>query len=430
MNHIPVPAIPGTPIKDDSELKSRIAALLDLKSYKFPGAQPVSFYTHQLDELINEDYYVAEKSDGVRCLAYITVNKAKEQEVYLFDRKNNFHRVSQLWFPIPQDPSFRKFHTDTIIDGELVLDVESNGTTRLRFLLFDCLVVGKNILIKRDFEKRLGYLKMEIMEPHDRMLGKMPHLIQRRPFVVSFKYQQFTYKLDKVFSDIIPNLKHGNDGLIFTSVSAPYLLGTTPKIIKWKPANENSIDFKILLKFPGNSLPGVANYTAMPRISLMVWAGSTLYEYFDELGITEDEWRTLSGNRPTFLHEKIVECNFDPEIQEKLGLKSPWRFMRLRNDKLDGNHRSTVDNVLRSIKDAVSKEQLIDAIPDIWKGFEKRREEARKRRYDTLKTEQDTVQRDQGARRKDQEAVHKEYEARRKNQETMQRESEARRKAT
>lgn len=55
---------------------------------------------------------------------------------------------------------------------------------------------------------------------------------------------------------------------------------------------------------------------------------------------------------------KIIECNYDPQLQQELNLKSPWRFMRYRDDKPDGNHQSTVNNVLRSIQDAVSKEEV------------------------------------------------------------------------
>lgn len=44
-----------------------------------------------------------------------------------FDRKNNFFLIPKLRFPIPNDPSFQKCHTDTIIDGELVLDKEPDG---------------------------------------------------------------------------------------------------------------------------------------------------------------------------------------------------------------------------------------------------------------------------------------------------------------
>lgn len=128
--------------------------------------------------------------------------------------------------------------------------------------------------------------------------------------------------------------------------------------LKWKPLNENSVDFKVELFFPGGSLPGVKDYSAKPRIDLLVWQGGNDYRVFAELGITDEEWNRQFRDNPKYMDGKIIECNYDPELQEQLQLKSPWRFMRYRDDKPDGNHQSTVDNVLRSIQDAVSKEEV------------------------------------------------------------------------
>jgi mRNA guanylyltransferase len=91
---------------------------------------------------------------------------------------------------------------------------------------------------------------------------------------------------------------------------------------------------------------------------LLVWQGDREYKVFDQLGITEEEWKKQFGKNPKYMDGKIIECNYDPEVQQRLGLPSPWRFMRYRDDKLDGNFQSVVDNVLNSIRDAVSKEQV------------------------------------------------------------------------
>lgn len=42
---------------------------------------------------------------------------------------------------------------------------------------------------------------------------------------IQVKEVNFSYSIDKVFLDI-PNLQHGNDGLIYTSVSTKYVPGT------------------------------------------------------------------------------------------------------------------------------------------------------------------------------------------------------------
>lgn len=48
-----------------------------------------------------------------------------------------------------------------------------------------------------------------------------------------------------ICNDYIPLLPHGNDGLIFTKNSIPYVSGTNENIVKWKPPEKNTIDFLI-----------------------------------------------------------------------------------------------------------------------------------------------------------------------------------------
>lgn len=53
-----------------------------------------------------------------------------------------------------------------------------------------------------------------------------------------------SYGLGVVLSSI-PHLKHENDGLVFTPVQVPYKPGTCSKLLKWKPPELNTVDFKL-----------------------------------------------------------------------------------------------------------------------------------------------------------------------------------------
>ena len=76
------------------------------------------------------------------------------------------------------------------------------------------------------------------------------------------------------------------------------------------------------------------------------------------------------------LDDTIVECFKDEEGR--------WRFYRIRDDKNDANHISTVEKVLESIEDRVTEEDLIRIAPLIKTAWKKRQadmiEEERKRK--------------------------------------------------
>jgi mRNA guanylyltransferase len=74
---------------------------------------------------------------------------------YLIDRKNEYYWVPGLHFPLPNDKTFQKFHTETIIDGELVIDT-IGGKKILKYLVFDCLMIDNKSVMERTLDKRLA----------------------------------------------------------------------------------------------------------------------------------------------------------------------------------------------------------------------------------------------------------------------------------
>lgn len=51
------------------------------------------------------------------------------------------------------------------------------------------------------------------------------------------------------------------------------------------------------------------------------------------------------------LDDRIVEVHWDPDLEH-------WRMMRFRDDKPNGNHKSVVDNIIKSIADGVEKDAV------------------------------------------------------------------------
>ena len=49
-----------------------------------------------------------------------------------------------------------KFHRDTVLDGEIVVDVYEDGREQLKYLVFDALIVDGKSLLQRNLSSRLG----------------------------------------------------------------------------------------------------------------------------------------------------------------------------------------------------------------------------------------------------------------------------------
>jgi mRNA guanylyltransferase len=372
-----VPTIPG--VKAEGHLlhsfQREVANLLGRSSQGFPGAQPVSFAARHKLELQKQDYYVCEKSDGIRCLMYMTSDGPREV-VYLIDRKNDYYYVPNLHFPLSSEDN-TEFHTGTLVDGELVNDVQPNGTHQLTYLVFDCLMLDGSSLMHRTLDKRLAYFRDKVYNPYRALYKTYPEEIQYLPFIVDFKDMKLGYGIEMMFREILPNLSHGSDGLIFTCRNSPYQFGTDPHILKWKSEDENSIDFRLNFEWPmlepdvgDEDQSPFPDYEVMPKCHLSVHKGKGVDERYGVMFLEDHEWESMKAqNQP--LDDRIVECRLDAQGR--------WRFLRWRDDKKEANHISTVESVMESIKDRVSKEDLIRLSFNIKQEWKKRQaaEEAR-----------------------------------------------------
>jgi mRNA guanylyltransferase len=326
-----------------------------------------------LQELCQQDYFLCEKTDGIRCLLYCTTDGDGNEIHYLIDRKNDYYYLNidnrRLHFPLPNDT--QAFHKDTIIDGELVLDTEKNGREVLRYLVFDCLVLDGESLVPKPLDKRIGRFQQFVYRPFNNLYKQFPEEREFLPFDVQFKVMEKPYALEAMFKDKLPSLPHGNDGLVFTCKGSAYVTGTDEHILKWKPAHENSIDFKLCLgDFPKDvdEYGAYEDYDAKPTFSLAVFHGGNNYETFAPLYFTDADWAAMKSLNEQ-LDGRIIECYRDAEGR--------WRFKseangtpRFRDDKTTANHISTVRKVIESIEDAVTMDDLIAAEPRIkaaWK---------------------------------------------------------------
>lgn len=402
------PEIPGIiqPGNVTQDLKMMICKLLNSPkpAKTFPGSNPVSFQHSDIEEkLLSQDYYVCEKTDGLRALMLILINPVtREQGCFMIDRENNYYLVNGFRFPrLPRKDKKELLETlqdGTLIDGELV--IQTNPVTKLRemrYLMFDCLAINGRCITPSPTSSRLAHLGKEFFKPYYDLRSLFAEQCVTFPFKLSMKHMNFSYDLLKV-ANSLSSLPHESDGLIFTPVKLPYSVGSKDSyLLKWKPEDENSVDFKLILEIPmveDESLPKkdparwYLNYDAKPVFDLYIWQGGAdvnakiqhfdrpfskkefeilerTYKKFAELEISDEKWQQLK-NLEEPLNGRIVECCKDQET-------GAWKLLRFRDDKLNGNHTSVVQKVLESISDSVKIEDLAEVIPDIRQRWEQRK---------------------------------------------------------
>ena len=355
----------------------------------FPGAQPVSMTRENLHaNVARDDYFVCEKSDGVRYLLYMLA-----RQHYLIDRKFNFYSLNppaptreqpqKSYFPLRRtphpDPDWAQAgtaeHHETLLDGELLIDIDPiTQAQELVFCIFDAVLINGVSVMNCDLMERLRVVQNEVIMPRDQILR--PELLVD-PFAVRLKHMYHGGDTKFVLEKVLPTLHHGNDGLIFTPVDVPYKVGTCRELIKWKPPDQNSIDFMLreerrmgqrghILELCSNGVTGFYGYIYVDedqlrdiRLELGLPPDASIPNCVVEC-VQDPEWRVFRPpNSRTFAnatqHSGVCPC---PECYET----GVWKYMRVRDDKSLPNDVGVVKKIQQSIRDGVVAQEVVDAI--------------------------------------------------------------------
>ena len=224
----------------------------------FPGSQPVSFERRHLApaddvaaagrravSLMRQEFYAAEKTDGVRYMLLILARGA-----FMVDRNFEMRRLPPMHFPSrkPGEPPL----DSTLLDGELVEDErQDSGPRRLRYLVHDACCVSGVALTTESLTARLMAARREVLAArfaaasggHDFSsecfamelkdffhIRQLPHLLQHvtahTRTAKGESARRGEAKRRFSFDDPLRRLRHGSDGLIFTPVRDPYSSGT------------------------------------------------------------------------------------------------------------------------------------------------------------------------------------------------------------
>uniref|UniRef100_A0A5B6Z318 mRNA guanylyltransferase n=1 Tax=Davidia involucrata TaxID=16924 RepID=A0A5B6Z318_DAVIN len=308
---------------------------------QFPGSHPVSLSRDNLQLLRQRYYYATWKADGTRYMMLITWDGC-----YLIDRNFYFRRV-QIRFPYKSTNKgiAEKTHHYTLLDGEMIIDTEPNTQNQeRRYLIYDLIAINQVSVMERPFSERWMILENEVIKPRN---CERDFLYQSRdpyyrydlePFRVRRKDFYLLSTVTKLLREFIPSLSHAADGLILQGWDDPYVPRTHEGLLKWKYPEMNSVDF--LFEVGADKRPLL---------------------FLHERG----KKKLMEGNRVVFKDAsdfsysgKIIECSWDSE-------GGVWVCMRIRPDKSTPNEFNTYKKVMRSIRDNITEDVLLNEIHEI-----------------------------------------------------------------
>ncbi|KAL4612007.1 hypothetical protein ACB092_08G167400 [Castanea dentata] len=299
---------------------------------QFPGSHPVSLNKDNLQLLRQHYYYTTWKADGTRYMMLITMDGC-----YLIDRNFNFRRV-QMRFPCREQT-----HDYTLLDGEMVIDsIKKTDKKERRYLIYDVMAINKVSVTELPFYERWKLLEKEVIEPRN---YERANILQcRNPYyrydLEPFRVRRKDFWLLSTVNKVLElKLSHESDGLIFQGWDDPYVPRTHEGLLKWKFANMNSVDFLFEVNGDNHQL-----------LFLHERGRKRLMEGYRVA--FED------GVDPSSYSGKIIECSWDSE-------KDEWIFMRIRLDKSTPNDINTYKKVVRSIRDNITKDILLNEIEEI-----------------------------------------------------------------
>lgn len=311
---------------------------------EFIGSHPVTFSKESIQHLLQEDYLVCEKSDGIRLMLFIY-----EGIVYFYDRKNKFYQTDLIF----------KAQFQFLFDGEMYLEDKT-----YIFAIFDTLLFDSKPRLQASLNKRLWYgfefekiVQKGFIKRKNDSEFKMFHIIGK----IMFKSYAFLDILNG-----IPLLKHENDGLIFTPVNEPYLIASRTKIFKWKPAHLNTIDF-LIKKTSSPHIFGL--YCAISSDQMGSRRSSSNSELLFDYYFTEDTSIDLDGKIGEFCYKEDQETYEFDDLAIK---KGAWFLHRIRDDKNVGNNIKIVLDIVDSFRQHVDDIYLLQYQEEIKANFKKR----------------------------------------------------------
>jgi len=327
----------------------------------FPGPNPVSIFRKDLKVIKDSEYLITEKTDGQRYLL-LFVNIENKNMCILLDRKFNAYLMD------PQAPPELYTGNGTCFDGELVdFNNESMNSKKTNaFYIFDCIsICGMNVRTQK-FSQRIHHV--------NHLLKSVP--LQCSLFKMCLKTFWHKSQISELFQSIETREFYKTDGLIFMPENTKIKSSRQHDLFKWKPTEENTIDFHI--KRTPNTIDEFTFYIYCVESKKLEPVQTVIIKdpfklQIIQMGVHEDIFKNVlkdsQGNSTNLLkmfkvpkvpnvpkinHSLFIfECKYDPVSQL-------WDIIKFRNDKHHPNDSITYRNTVVNIQENITKEELIN----------------------------------------------------------------------
>ncbi|AFP65610.1 mRNA capping enzyme (nucleomorph) [Chroomonas mesostigmatica CCMP1168] len=307
-----------------------------------PGLMPVNFCREKFEKSKKKDYYLLEKSDGVRFIFLIGLS-----ESYIINRKLFIQKIPRKNINFTEETK-----KGTIFDGEmsfnlikeeyeyLIHDIASfQGDWRISTWDLEGRINILQKILKKDLKKKY-FKKKDFFDQNN--IENLFHKIHKNLFLNDCVYLNYFKKKNLICNK--------NDGIIFTASKKPYSTRFPNLIFKWKYENGNSIDFI------------GKNYKE--KITIFENLNFKKNLYCVNYGNIRILIKTIKSN---FFFEKF--CCFSTkknseEIEEFIfeKKKGKWIYIKKRTDKKRPNSVKVLIKTLENIAETFLKKELVDKI--------------------------------------------------------------------
>lgn len=267
--------------KLDAILTNSEAVQPGRKKSDFLGSMPVNLTRQNLMEVQKTDYFITEKSDGIRYLLYVIPpprsTDSSDGIAILVDRSRTIFKFRGC------EAVGKALGVGTILDGELVFNRSLRENV---FLVFDTLLYRRRPLVELMFGERLDIIRSEILTSYARSLPAVlaqesassaqrslpslpgnPLTLVRKVFVPRREFGVLLSKMrteegERVFFDpersaqpgVVATSRrhHKSDGFIFQP-NAKYVFSKHYELMKWKWAELRSVDLQINIPMEATS---------------------------------------------------------------------------------------------------------------------------------------------------------------------------------